>query len=200
MVTETETAQKKHAALAASLFNLPNKLTSLRLVLSFVLFVAIWLQQWPVSLVVFVAAAITDWLDGYFARKRGLTSSLGRVYDPLVDKILVCGTFIFFLSEPAANLNPWMVTIIVAREFLVTAVRGFLENKGVTFGADWFGKIKMVLQCAAIVWILFLLTLASYGVTRATLDLVRDVLNWTTVAATFFSGANYVRRAVQHLG
>lgn len=190
---------------AASLFNLPNKLTSSRLILAFILFVLIWLEQWVASVGLFLIAAATDWFDGYIARQRGLTSSLGRVYDPLVDKILVCGVFIFLLQcqntqlPDNAGINAWMVTIIVAREFIVTGIRGFLEDKGVAFGADWLGKLKMVLQCAAILWVLTALSLAHAGWPTGLLVVVRDILNWTTVGITFLSGANYVRRAIEHL-
>ena len=189
----------ERVAPAASLFNLPNKLTSSRLGLAFVLFLLIWLQQWVWSLLVFVVAAITDWLDGYFARKRGLVSSLGRVYDPLVDKILVSGAFIFLMSEPSAGVNAWMVTIVVAREFIVTGLRGFLEEKGVSFGADWLGKLKMVLQCAAIIWILAFLSLLGHGMAPVGGGLIRDLLNYSMVTMTFVSGANYVARAIRHL-
>jgi CDP-diacylglycerol--glycerol-3-phosphate 3-phosphatidyltransferase len=116
-----------------------------------------------------------------------------------VDKILVTGTFIFLLDIPASGLNAWMVTIVVAREFIVTGLRGFLEEKGVQFGADWLGKIKMLLQCAAILWILLFLSLTESGATAPGLALARDLLNWSMVLVTFISGANYVRRAVEHL-
>ena len=184
---------------AMSLLNLPNKLTSLRLVLAFVLFLAIWLEQWPQGLALFAIAAFTDWLDGYFARRRGLTSSLGRVYDPLVDKILVCGSFIFLMEQPEANLSAWMVTIVVVREFIVTGLRGFLEEKGVSFGADWLGKIKMVLQCAAILWILVYFSAMDWDCAPPFMLPGRDILNWLVVLVTAASGINYIRRALQHL-
>jgi CDP-diacylglycerol--glycerol-3-phosphate 3-phosphatidyltransferase len=182
-----------------SLLNLPNKLTSLRLGLSFVLFAVIWLDQWLAGLTVFVVAALTDWLDGYYARKRGLISSLGRVYDPLVDKVLVSGSFIFLLEESRAGLNAFMVTVVVAREFIVTGLRGFLEEKGVSFGADWLGKTKMVLQCAAIIWILLSLHLAAGDSLCPAAEWLRDGLNWSMVAVTIASGANYIHRAIEHL-
>lgn len=200
-----KSAVHPHRSPAASLFNLPNKLTSTRLILAFVLFLLVWYHQWMASVGLFLIAAATDWLDGYIARQRNLTSSLGRVYDPLVDKIMVCGLFIFFLqiqdtSLPGnAGINAWMVTIIVAREFIVTGIRGFLEDKGVSFGADWLGKIKMFLQCVAILWILAALSLAHAGFVESWMVWLRDFLNWSTVAITFVSGANYVRRAIEHL-
>lgn len=191
---------------ASSLFNLPNKLTSARLVLSFVLFGALWYQLWLTSFAVFVIAAVTDWLDGYYARKRGLTSALGRVYDPLVDKVMVSGVFIFLMEAEGtplagnAGLNAFMVTVIVAREFIVTGLRGYLEEKGVSFGADWLGKIKMFLQCIAIGWILIALSLAVAGYESNAIVVLRDILNWSAVVATFISGANYVYKAIEHLG
>lgn len=188
-----------------SLYNLPNKLTSLRLGLSFLLFVCIDCRWWLVGLAVFLIAAWTDWLDGQIARKRGLMSALGRVYDPLVDKVLNCGAFIFFShvrDTPLpgdSGLNAWMVTIVVAREFIVTGIRGFLEEKGVQFGADWLGKYKMGLQCLAIIWLFVAFAVAERSTPAAFWTLGRDVLNWSTVGLTFLSGANYVRKALKHL-
>src|SRR5262245_29652822 len=80
-------------------WNLPNQLTASRFVLALVLFVLIELDLWLACLGVFVVATITDWLDGYMARRQGLTSTLGRNLDPLVDKVLVCGAYIFLLPE-----------------------------------------------------------------------------------------------------
>src|SRR5947199_4524510 len=117
-------------------FNLPNQLTALRLVLAIALFVLIGLHWWLWSMLVFAAAAVTDWLDGYLARKQGLSSTLGRVFDPLVDKVLICGAYIFLLPVPRAGLLPWMVTVVVARELIITGLRSFLENRGIVFGAD----------------------------------------------------------------
>src|SRR5262245_18004794 len=82
-------------------FNLPNQLTAARFGLAIVLFVLIELGLWIACIIVFAVAAFTDWLDGYIARKQGLISSLGRNLDPLVDKVLVCGAFIFLLPRGA---------------------------------------------------------------------------------------------------
>src|SRR5437870_13841720 len=134
-------------------FNLPNQLTTSRLVLALLLFVLISSESWLWSLVVFALAAVTDWLDGYFARKQGLSSTLGRNHDPLVDKVLICGAYIFLLpdGDRAGWLKPWMVTVVVARELVITGLRSFMEMRGGKFGADWLGKIKMALQCAALI-------------------------------------------------
>src|SRR5579862_5041527 len=131
-------------------FNLPNQLTVSRLLLALVLFGLIAWAQWIACLFVFAAAAVTDYLDGYFARKHNITSSLGRNLDPLVDKVLICGAYIFLQSHEGAGLAPWMVTLVVARELIITSLRGYLESAGANFGADWLGKVKMVLQCGAL--------------------------------------------------
>jgi CDP-diacylglycerol--glycerol-3-phosphate 3-phosphatidyltransferase len=178
----------------ATFFNLPNQLTTSRLVLGVVLFVLIALESWLWCLVVFALAALTDWLDGYLARLQGQTSALGRVFDPLVDKVLVSGAFIFLLPEgtkPGAGwLTPWMVTVVVAREFLITGLRGWLESMGVQFGADWLGKLKMTLQCAALVAIF----VALYARDWPSLSATRTVLVYFMLAATILSGLQYVWR------
>src|SRR5437762_4909369 len=125
--------------------NLPNQLTAARFVLAIVLFVLIDNGMWIACIAVFALAAVTDWLDGYLARRQGLTSTLGRNLDPLVDKVLVCGAYIFLLPEgyPAESggwLKPWMVVVVVSRELVITGLRSFMENMGAKFGADWLGK------------------------------------------------------------
>src|SRR5208282_4523169 len=179
-------------------FNLPNQLTASRLVLAVVLFVLIAWSSWIASIVVFAAAAVTDWLDGYLARKQGLTSTLGRNFDPLVDKVLICGAYIFLLPVPGAGVSAWMVTLVVARELIITSLRSFLENSGATFGADWLGKIKMVLQCAAL-FAIFLALQVFQPETSATVQwyfgVLRDICIYAMLAATALSGLQYLWRA-----
>src|SRR5438552_930314 len=130
--------------------NLANQLTAARFVLALVLFVLIAFGAWASCLTVFIVAAFTDWLDGYLARAYNLGSTLGRNLDPLVDKVLMCGAYISLLPvgyRPEDRwLFPWMVTVIVARELIITGLRSFMEQGGVVFGADWLGKLKMGLQ------------------------------------------------------
>jgi CDP-diacylglycerol--glycerol-3-phosphate 3-phosphatidyltransferase len=179
-----------------SVFNLPNQLTASRFMLGLVLFALIALEWWLACIVVFAAAAVTDWLDGYFARKQGLVSTLGRVLDPLVDKVLIGGAYIFLLPVPGAGLAAWMVTLVVAREMVITGLRSFMENRGATFGADWLGKIKMVLQCATLFAIfVFLETDYLPDTARLGLALVRNVLIYAMLAATALSGLQYLYRA-----
>jgi CDP-diacylglycerol---glycerol-3-phosphate 3-phosphatidyltransferase len=181
-------------------FNLPNQLTTSRLVLALLLFALIGWEKWLACLVVFAIAAVTDWLDGYFARKQGLTSTLGRNLDPLVDKVLICGAYIFLLpyGNSAGWLLPWMVTVVVARELIITSLRSFMENRGAIFGADWLGKVKMGLQCAALVAVFAFLWADSLHSPTAALRffaIVRDGLIWAMLAATALSGLQYLWRA-----
>jgi CDP-diacylglycerol--glycerol-3-phosphate 3-phosphatidyltransferase len=180
-------------------FNVPNQLTASRLVLAVVLFVLIAVEQWVWCLVVFALAAVTDWLDGYLARKQGLTSALGRVFDPLVDKVLICGAYIFLLglSYEQTGLLPWMVTVVVARELVINGLRGWLESRGVGFGADWLGKVKMVLQCATLIAIFVVLSMTANGASADSIRglQVRDTLIYAMIAATALSGLQYLWRA-----
>ena len=181
-------------------FNLPNQLTLGRLVLGIILFVLIEYptidvpylgNKWIVCAIVFALAAFTDWLDGYVARKQGITSTLGRNLDPLVDKVVVCGAYIFLLSHPESGLKPWMVVMVVSREFIITGLRSFLENLGANFGAEILGKIKMVLQCAA----LFAIFLALYEQNQDVFMWTRDVCVWGMLIATALSGLQYLWKA-----
>jgi CDP-diacylglycerol--glycerol-3-phosphate 3-phosphatidyltransferase len=180
-------------------FNLPNQLTAARLLLGIVLFILIEHDQWLWCIAIFALAAFSDWLDGYIARKQGLTSTLGRNLDPLVDKVVICGAYIFLLREPESALTPWMIVIVVSRELIITGLRSFLENMGANFGAEWLGKIKMVLQCAALIAIF----LALDAKDRTDLDVTiraiclwgRDILVWSMLVATALSGLQYLWKA-----
>jgi len=182
----------------AVLFNLPNQLTGMRFLLSFVLFYLISQELWLASLLVFVFAAFTDWLDGHLARTQNMQSSLGRNLDPLVDKVLICGTFIFLIPIGTTEgwLPPWMVTVVVARELLITGLRNFIEQKGVSFGADFLGKAKMILQCAALISIF--INLMNLEWINPTFGFyARAALIYGMLAATLFSGLQYLVKAFQ---
>lgn len=179
-------------------FTLPNQLTAARFVLAVVFFAVVTFEAWLWALAVFLVAALTDWLDGYLARRSGQVTTLGRILDPFVDKIIICGAFIFLLPVPGAGLTPWMVIVLVGRELLVTLLRSLVEREGRPFGASWEGKLKMVLQCVTVGWILLHLgTLAPAASANAALvgTWVRDILIWITVLSTLTSGIAYTIRA-----
>lgn len=134
-----------------TIFNVPNVLTTARFVLSIVVFVLIPLEQYLAATIVFVIAAGTDWLDGWYARKYQQVTKLGRIFDPFVDKIIICGTFIFLAAERGSGITAWMAVVVMGREMLVTAIRGFIEQQGGDFSAQMAGKLKFVFQCVAAV-------------------------------------------------
>jgi CDP-diacylglycerol--glycerol-3-phosphate 3-phosphatidyltransferase len=183
--------------------NLPNAITFSRLVLSFVLF---WLMQqetyWLWAAGLFVFAVATDVLDGWIARKYKLITQLGRIMDPFVDKFITSGTFLFLLPvAKQSGVDPWMVVIVLGREMLVTSLRGFLEKQGADFSASASGKLKMFLQCAAATAALLSMhpPLATYSLAGVSFLLVRDILLWTMVGVTVWSGCVYVQRAIHLL-
>lgn len=100
----------------------------------------------------FIATALSDILDGWLARRGNLITAFGRIADPFVDKVLVMGSMVFLAVMPWSRtwFPAWVVVVILAREFLVTAIRGYVESLGRQFPADWFGKVKMLLQCWAV--------------------------------------------------
>lgn len=189
-----------------AMFNLPNQLTALRLLLSVVLFCFIVQEYYFTSLWLFVVAASTDWLDGYYARKYGQVTTLGRILDPFADKVIVCGTFILLAAIPAMietgwwGLQAWMVVIVVGRELLVTTLRSFIEQRGGDFSAKTSGKLKMVLQCVAAGVCLFYL---SYETPQTDAPLwccwLMAGTVWSAVLLTVYSGGVYVRAAARLL-
>jgi len=143
------------------LWNVPNFLSLSRLPLAAGVFAGISLGLWPLCLVLFLVAAVTDWADGWWARKYGPLTVVGRNLDPMTDKVLVCGCFIYLLLVPSANILPWMTTVIIGRELVITGLRGIVEATGKSFGADWFGKMKMVLQSAVLIGVFLIESLRA---------------------------------------
>ncbi len=201
----------------------PNFITVGRLVLTAAFFVALnhtpargdfgWWMWGCFS--IFVVAALTDVLDGYLARSWKVESAFGRVVDPFVDKILICGAFVFlaspdFLGPRTALLGtassvavitgiaPWMAVVLIAREFLVTGIRGLAESRGIDFRAQWTGKVKMFAQSVAVGAALGNLATAVHGGHYQPLAWIlwsRDVAIWVTLAATVLSAVDYIVRA-----
>jgi CDP-diacylglycerol---glycerol-3-phosphate 3-phosphatidyltransferase len=184
---------------------LPNIVTTVRLILAFVLFWAIGAAEWPIAFFVFLVAVASDWFDGWLARRWQASTPLGRMYDPLVDKILIVGAFVYLIGIQNAPLmggsgwTPAMVVVLVAREFLVTGIRAYLEERGVQFGADWLGKAKMVAQSASLGWILAAFWMAQHTSAPTWALGLRDALNWLAVGLTAASGVQYLWVARRHL-
>lgn len=170
-----------------SIYNVPNALTSIRFGLAIAVMVLIPLGYYVSALVIFSIAASTDWMDGYWARKYGQVTKLGRIFDPFVDKIIICGTFIALVEVPASGVASWMATIVIGRELLVTSLRGMIEGSGGDFSASQLGKWKMVLQCAAVIAILLSLIYADVDAWWWT----AQVLLWAAILLTVYSGIDY---------
>lgn len=186
--------------------NIANRITMARLVVGLVALLALSLVEagvWPgdaatgvwVSFVLFLLATITDAVDGYLARSRGIVTVFGRIADPFVDKVVVAGALVLLTVFTATRvlLAPWMVVVIVSREFLVTGIRGWMESEGINFQAEKPGKYKMVLQVIAISGLLIVLATGTEVVWF--LWTVRVVI-WATLLLTLYSGWFYVRKAM----
>lgn len=193
-------------------WNLPNQLTVGRIVLAGAFFVLVGLYDYGspaaawllnVAFVVYIIAGITDVLDGYLARKLDLTSAFGRIADPFVDKIIICGAMVYFIGgefiRDGVNVTgwqTWMVVVILARELLVTGMRSFSESHGIPFAASLTGKVKMFLQCVAVTWSLLCVGhWAADAGSPAWLAVGRNVSIWTATLFTGVSGLVYIKRA-----
>jgi CDP-diacylglycerol--glycerol-3-phosphate 3-phosphatidyltransferase len=180
----------------SAIFNIPNQITFSRLFLAIVFFVFLTYKYFNVALAIFFVAVATDWLDGYLARKWELSTDLGRLVDPFVDKVIICGTFIIFVHVANDIIAPWMVITIVAREFLVSSIRGFSESKGVKFASNIWGKTKMFIQswtiCAMLIYYAHFenASWAEYMVTA---------FLWITIIVTIGSGITYIYSAKKTL-
>jgi CDP-diacylglycerol--glycerol-3-phosphate 3-phosphatidyltransferase len=174
--------------------NVPNMVTASRLILAIVVFVLVpWRWYWP-AFVVFVLAASTDWVDGFWARRYNQVTQLGRVFDPFVDKIIVCGMFIFLAAEShhGSGIAPWMAVVVVGREMLVTALRSAIEQGGGDFSAKMSGKLKMVFQCIAVGASLVALTYDAPDLPPAWIQWTLCTAVWLAVLTTVWSGVQYV--------
>lgn len=173
----------------SDVFNLPNRLTLSRLFLAIIFFVLLSYKLFDPALATFFLAVLTDWFDGYYARKKGLLTDLGRIADPFVDKVIICGGFIIFIHICKDIIAPWMVIVIVAREFFVSSIRGYSESKGVPFASNIWGKSKMFLQSLAIcILILYLAHFRNVGWA----EYVVYTFIWAAIIVTLISGITYV--------
>lgn len=171
--------------------NAPNLLTVLRILAVPVIVVAL-VGETPngdtLAAIVFALAAFTDSLDGYIARSRGSVTTFGKLMDPLADKLLITAALISLVS--LGRLAAWVAMVIIAREVAVTGLRIVAAEQGVVIVASWLGKLKTILQVAAV----FGLILADPA------PLAVDVLVYVAVAVTVISGADYffgLRRRIE---
>ncbi len=180
--------------------NIPNSITMGRLFLCLLIFVLLaflpqvpplpsW-QIWTIT-ALFILAAASDFLDGFLARRYGQVTRFGRVADPFVDKILVLGTATFLCARPETGslLPPWMVVVILGREFLVSGIRSLAESEGIDFSAILSGKWKFTVQALALGFLLGRMAGVSLAETFLT-----PLLVWAALALTIWSGGVYLVR------
>ncbi len=132
----------------------------------------------------FSAAAITDYFDGFYARRRGMVSTLGKVMDPVADKLLVSSAFIMLAS--LQWVPAWMVCIIIGRELAVTGLRNIIAGKGEDVSASKLGKYKTGFQIAAIIPLII-----HYPFLGLNAEAIGNVMLWGALVFTVWSGADY---------
>jgi CDP-diacylglycerol--glycerol-3-phosphate 3-phosphatidyltransferase len=181
----------------------PNRITLMRFLGSLVLFLILELVgdqlddddvYAGLAFWLFIVIAATDYLDGWLARRGNFITSFGRIADPFVDKVLVIGAMVYLavLDWSQHWFPAWIVVVVVAREFLVTGIRGYVESQGLAFPADWFGKVKMIVQCIAIGIALGIHTFDWPAPLHRFLEVAAYVFVYATLLTTVGSGTSYV--------
>ena len=174
--------------------NLPNKLTMLRILLVpvFVVFLSIdktWCQ-W-VALVIFIAASLTDLLDGRIARARNLITDFGKFMDPIADKLLVMSALIVLVSQ--LRMPAWVCIIMLAREFIVSGFRLVASTKGKVIAAGIWGKLKTVSQMIYIPMAILLIPIKELNYTLQTIwDVLTQIMMYISAALALWSGFWYI--------
>ena len=167
--------------------NTPNKLTIARMII--VPFLVIFLLTgWGgeanryISLTLFVVASVTDWFDGYLARKNNLVTNFGKFMDPLADKLLVCSAMICMID--LKRLPAWFVIIIIAREFIISGFRLIAAENGIVIAANYWGKFETAFQMIMII----LLILHFDGI----FVILEQIFIWLSLALTIISLITYI--------
>src|SRR5687767_7757670 len=174
-------------SISTEIWNLPNSLTLLR-IFCVPFLVVVLLTKFDgrefVGLGIFLVAAVTDFLDGYFARRRGQITRLGTLLDPIADKLLMSAAFISLVEMDPLHVPAWMVVIIIGREFAVSGLRSIASQQGVTIAASSLGKGKMVSQVIAI-------SLLILGYELGTFRIVGTIALWGVMLFALASGVDY---------
>ncbi|OOB80453.1 MAG: CDP-diacylglycerol--glycerol-3-phosphate 3-phosphatidyltransferase [Epulopiscium sp. Nuni2H_MBin003] len=175
--------------------NIANKLTILRVILVFVFMAVIWIPIFDilttlwVALLIFIVASLTDFLDGYLARKLNLVTNLGKFMDPLADKMLVATAMIalIYLGDKVPNgvLPAWIVVLILLREFMISGIRLVAANNNIVVAANNLGKAKTVAQMVMIVVYLC-------PISNGMLQSIALILAYLSLILTVVSGAKYM--------
>ncbi|MCK5725022.1 MAG: CDP-diacylglycerol--glycerol-3-phosphate 3-phosphatidyltransferase [Desulfobacterales bacterium] len=169
----------------------PNKLTLFRIAVVPIIIILLLFPNPICTLIaglLFSAAAITDYLDGYYARKKGLVTTLGKIMDPVADKLLVSSAFILLTS--LGWVPAWMACIIIGRELAVTGLRNIIAEKGEDLSASNLGKYKTGFQIAAIIPLMI-----HYPFFGLNVQVIGTLFLWGALVFTIWSGADYFIRS-----
>ena len=176
--------------------NLPNKLP-LVMILPTPFFLAAMLLKlnyninYLIAAVIFIAASVTDFLDGRIARKNGIVTTFGKLCDPLADKMLTTAALLAFMQLGVCNI--WIVMTVLTREFLITSFRLVAAAQGVVIAAGKAGKLKTASQMIFSIIIMFLLFFADIlGIEQTTVSLISNILLGITAALAVISGVKYI--------
>ena len=179
------------------IFNIPNILAFIRVLMAPVMFWVILSPEfftdqgihitwvYYLAALLFVLASTTDFFDGYIARMLDQTTLLGKILDPLADKMLTMGAFLALMVTGDANV--WAIYIIIVRELFITGLRTVAVAEGIDVSASWAGKVKTVVQMVAIGFLIMHWSLEQY-----LFFAVDDALLWCAVILTVYSGAEYI--------
>ena len=168
--------------------NTPNKLTVARMIM--VPFLVVFLLTgWGgeanryISIILFVAASITDWFDVYLARKNHIVTNFGKFMDPLADKLLVCSAMICMIE--LGRLPAWFVIIIIGREFIISGFRLIAAENGIVIAANYWGKFKTVSQMIMIILLILHFDLSVFVI-------LEQIFIWLSLALTVISLMTYI--------
>lgn len=183
--------------------NIPNRLTVLRIIMTPLFLVAlVW--EFPfhyfAALLIFIAASLTDWWDGYLARKNNLVTNFGKFLDPIADKMLTTSAFIGFVALGLGEGIVWITFIVLTREFMVASMRMIAATKGNVVAADWWGKVKTVVQMVAIIMVmafhgfmeLFQMFVPQFTLLNTPMVILYNIALWLSAVLTVISGVNYM--------
>lgn len=173
------------------IFNVPN-LLSLSRILSVPVFILLMLDPSPVRTlaagVVFSLASATDWLDGYLARKWGQVTKIGKLLDPIADKILIMSAFVILVEVRPNIVHAWMAILMIGREFAVTGLRAIAASDGIIIPAETVGKYKVGAQITAVVSLLL-----GYAFNREWMNDLGLYALWIAMILSVYSALQYFR-------
>lgn len=167
--------------------NLPNKITVFRVIMIPIFLVSLLVESIPygkyIAAVVFIVACLSDFIDGYLARKYNLVTNFGKFMDPLADKLLVCSALVCFVQFQ--TIPAWIVIIIIAREFIISGFRLVASDNGLVLAASYWGKFKTATQM--VMCVLFIVNFDT-----KLFNIAEQVFLWVALGLTVISLADYL--------